>query len=417
MTELLRPVGSPRIERLTENLSGATDRADRAEILERFWKDAEATGTPLVDPGPDPGTRIVTFLWREQRPTTGVLVLVNTVVEAYRENLEPARMSRLEDTDVWWRAYLFDADLRAGYQLLPLTGGVGDPDLNRTAQPQVWMQIRTLGLADPLNHDHLPGAQPGVRTAVLTLPAAPAQDWLHARTAADPGTLTELRTADRPVWVHEPPGRTPTGGHPLLVVLDGDLWAGPLHLPGTLDHLRETGRLPGFLTVMVGSARAPGDGPEAPASFPARNQELADSARSRSVLTEQVLPLVSEHRQVTDDPARRIIAGQSLGATSALQMMLVEPILFGRAVLQSAALPPDGGPFSRLSAQAPPELRIYLEVGRHEWRLLPGNRAVRDNLAARGVLAGHHEYGGGHDPACWRVGIAAGLQAVAGLQP
>jgi len=415
MSDLLQPARSPRIERLARDLAaGGSDRTDPAAgpgALEQFWKEVEADGAPLIEPGPTPDTRIVTFVWRAALPVDGVLVLVNTAVEAYRENLGPARMSQLDGTDLWWRSYLFPDDVRAGYQVLPLTDPAdGGPDLTRTGDPREWMRMRLLGRADPLNPEHLPGAAPGVHTAVFALPRAPAQTWFDGPQRSD--RQVELHTDDRPVWLHETPGPAPAGPRALLVILDGDLWAGPLRLADTLEHLHAQGELPALLTVMVGSARQAGAGPHAAPSFPERNRELADPQRSWAVLTEQVLPLVAEHRPITEDPDRRIIAGQSLGASLALRLALRPDTRFGRAALQSAAFAPDGGPFPAEITDAPAGLRVYQEIGRHEWRLLPGNRVVRAALADRGALAGYQEYGGGHDPACWRGGIAAALRAL-----
>jgi enterochelin esterase family protein len=54
--------------------------------------------------------------------------------------------------------------------------------------------------------------------------------------------------------------------------------------------------------------------------------------------------------------------------------------------------------------------RVYAEVGKQEWVLLPPHRTLAKIFKKPGIDCRYEEYNGGHDYACWRGGIAEGLR-------
>jgi enterochelin esterase family protein len=54
--------------------------------------------------------------------------------------------------------------------------------------------------------------------------------------------------------------------------------------------------------------------------------------------------------------------------------------------------------------------RVYAEVGKQEWVLLPPHRTLAKIFKKTEVDCRYKEYNGGHDYACWRGGIAEGLR-------
>ena len=208
----------------------------------------------------------------------------------------------------------------------------------------------------------------------------------------------------RPVWLYEAPGRA--SGAPLLVLLDGDRWSGPLPIWDTLDNLVADGRLPPLVAVLPSAM-----------SMERRWTELACHPPFLAFVLDELLPWVAHRRPVTADPARTIIAGQSLGGVTALHAGLVAPWRFGNVLAQSASLWwPTGAPgeMTRRYARAPRvPVRVRFEVGLQEWVLLGPHRELRDVLAARGYDVAYTEYNGGHDELCWRGGLAEGLVALA----
>jgi enterochelin esterase family protein len=104
-----------------------------------------------------------------------------------------------------------------------------------------------------------------------------------------------------------------------------------------------------------------------------------------------------------------VVAGQSLGALTALRAALEHPEVVGGAIAQSASLwQRDLG--AGLAGRRLAGLRAYIEVGTQEWVLREPNRAFARQLAAAGATVEFREYNGGHDYACWRGGIADGLR-------
>ncbi|PIJ04643.1 hypothetical protein BMH30_14905 [Leucobacter sp. OLES1] len=57
-------------------------------------------------------------------------------------------------------------------------------------------------------------------------------------------------------------------------------------------------------------------------------------------------------------------------------------------------------------------IRIFQEVGEFEGHLLGLNREFRALAEAAGATVQYREYCGGHDFACWRVGLVDGLIAL-----
>jgi len=136
-----------------------------------------------------------------------------------------------------------------------------------------------------------------------------------------------------------------------------------------------------------------------------------------------LLPWVRERERFADDPARTVIAGQSMGGLTATYVGLHAPHRFGSVLTQSGSFwwprgsefDVDGRALIREFAAAPAvPVRFYQEVGLLEWLLLDVNRHMRDVLRAKGYDVNYREYHGGHDWACWRGGIADGLIALLG---
>ncbi|GEM_PF-4886364 len=105
------PPASPRVAALRNQLQ----KGNRSAVTE-FWEDVRKAGTPLLEPiAGDRKQVLVTFLWREVGDTRNVVVFLQT------GGLNPAdnQMTRLSDSDVWYRSYVFRKDVRFLYTLSP----------------------------------------------------------------------------------------------------------------------------------------------------------------------------------------------------------------------------------------------------------------------------------------------------------
>lgn len=123
--------------------------------------------------------------------------------------------------------------------------------------------------------------------------------------------------------------------------------------------------------------------------------------------------------RISTDASRTVVAGQSLGALTALLTALRHPEQVGSVISQSASLwlidlTDEEASLSPRADSATVNGRAYCEVGTNEWVLTPLHRQVMPQLRSFWDEFTYVEYDGGHDDVCWRGTIADGLQAVLG---
>lgn len=423
-----RPLTGPCVARLTALIDAATP-TERDAAVEEFWSYADTHGTPLIEELPgDPDHRAVTFLWRGDRATRRVLLLANRLVD--RGHLAGSLLHRVPGTDVWHLCLRLRSDHRASYQLVAdLTPGTPPQ-----SAAQVQERLRALSAHaahDPRNGHTLPSRWTGSAASVFALPDAPAQPWADRRPGIARGRVERHRFAstalgaERDVSVYLPPGparAAPDGtgpaALPVLALCDGDMWFGRLGLQHTLDALIADGATPPFAVLAPHAV----DNPTRWAELGARDPYV-------TFLADELLPWAAEHRQITADPARTVVAGQSLGAMTALHAGIERPDRFGNVLAQSASLwwrpdlppgipktAPDTAPWlvRRFAAAERRPVRVRIDVGAHEGDMVPQSRALRDALLSRGYTVRLTEYNGGHDYACWRGALADGLADLLG---
>lgn len=436
-------IAGPRIEALRETLASlpAHDTA-RDTAIATFWTEVATVGTPIVEAIPgDEHHRAVTFVWRDRhrddgRSTRAVVLLANKVTDP--SVWDQSVLHHLPGTDVWHRTYRMPSDWRATYQLAPDDGDVAAAS---TAGPvhgprSRWAGVASGAVPDPFCRQHLagkPGEQP---SSVVELPDAPKQPWWRRRAGVPSGRITERLVptgrlaAPRRVWTYEP--ATPSAGADLLVLLDGEDWAGRLDIAATLDNLIADGAIPPTVAVMVDAI-----------DTPSRWRELTCDDTFVDSLLLDLIPWARDELDVSIDAAQTTLSGRSLGAITALYAGLRAPEVIGAVHAQSPSLwfpaepTPDGREAGWLrdalaSADALPA-QLSIEVGRQEWMLLGPSRELARVLTARadasstpngpngpnqasragGTTVRFVEYEGGHDAYCWRGGLADALADLA----
>lgn len=401
---LARPHPVPR---LTEPAC----RLPAPDGVEEFWAEVRRRGTPFV--GPDPlGSAdhlAVTFLWRGTPATRAVQVLPNKLGDP--RDPEGDLMERVPGTDVWHWTLRLRHDWRGTYDFYVDEGDGPDP-----GTPAYWQWLRTRRRGDPFNDRALPHRWEDAPVPYAELPAAPdASDW-EPRAGVARGTVTEHKIGSvrlgspRRVWLYQPPvGTRESADLPVLVLLDGEHWQPRLGLAHLLDNLIADGRIPPVAAVL----------PEA-LDEATRWAELSCRPEYVSFLTDELLPWTAARLPVTEDPARTVVAGQSLGGLTAAYAAVAAPHRFGNALVQSGSfwwpVGPDAEWLTRTIAATPRlPVRFRLSFGEQEWVALPAARRLRDTLASVGYHdASYREFNGGHDYLCWRTELADGLVELLG---
>ena len=411
----LAPLISPCLSVLQEALI-----AGNTGILEAFWQEITAQGTPLIEPIPgDANHVLVTFLWREQEPLQNILIAGAVVGWDVSEN----QMSRLLNTDLWYKTYRMRSDTRAIYRfslndsLIPWTIDNMEGRLSAAQRdplnPRVF--VFPSNSSDPASTDTC--------LSVVELPNAPPQPWITPHATVPKGAIethtikSAILQNERPAYVYTPPGYD-TSGEPysLLLLFDGTAYREFIPTPTILDNLLAAGQLPPFIAVLLDSA--PG----------VRNQELLCNQSFVDFLVGELMPWLHEHYHVTSDPRRTIVGGSSAGGLAAAFVGLHAASTFGNVLSQSGSFWWDWDPEEKIAQQwltrqyalSPQQpLSFYIDVGRLEripgYDLLLVNRHFRDVLQAKGYNVDYAELGGGHEYLSWRGGFSDGLMVLAGI--
>uniref|UniRef100_UPI0034DF0C94 enterochelin esterase n=1 Tax=Streptomyces sp. PU-14G TaxID=2800808 RepID=UPI0034DF0C94 len=344
-----------------------------------------------------------------------VQVLPNKLADprAPEDNL----MERAPGTDIWHWTVRLRHDWRGTYDLF-----VDDGEGPAPHDQGYWPWLRTQRRTDPRNPRTLPRRWGGEPVPYAELPAAPtAADWTPRAEVAH-GTVTESEVASahlgttRRVWLYTPAAAAsaehtaaPPAELPVLVLLDGEHWQPRLGLAHLLDNLIAEGRLPPLAAVLPDSVDAA-----------TRWRELTCRTEFVAFLADELLPWAAAHLPVTADPARTVVAGQSLGGLTAAFAALQAPGRFGNVLAQSGSFWWPDGPSAewltgRIAAGPRLPIRFRLSFGRQEWVALPAARRLREALATAGYSdAVYGEFNGGHDYLCWRTELADGLVELLG---
>ena len=404
---------SPRLASLKKEI----ETGNRA-ALDRFWEDVTRQGTPLVEQiTGDDRHSLLTFLWRAKEDTKNVVVVGGMAGYDFTDNL----MTRLLDTDLWYRTYKVRNDARFSYNLSLNDSLVPFTKIDLTDQKVVMQRISTFK-TDPLNSKAYMGMPP---SSLVELPGAPPQPWIKRSPDTPAGKLEEKRIKsailnnERKAWVYTPPGYK-TDGEPygLLVLFDGVAYTllVPTHL--ILDNLLAKGQIPPLVAVVL-------DNPT-PTS---RSDEMPCNPRFSDFLAKEVVPWMRENYRVTSNPNQTIVAGSSYGGLAATYAGFHHSEVFGNVISQSASFwwKPKGDAEHEwltrqfaVSARLP--VRFYLDVGLMETGPTPDNgpnmvvvnRHMRDVLLAKGYFVHYREFNGGHEYLNWRGTLADALLALVG---
>ncbi|QIK83679.1 esterase family protein [Sanguibacter sp. HDW7] len=388
--------------------------------VEAFFAELAARGGAFVSDDPPSGTATVCVAHPVMPAGTEVFALVDTLTHVHRDRLEHFRLEPLaaHGAEVLAIALVLPRALRATVSLLVETGRTPSLVTDRSAWRAAYERTRALAGTTEVVRD---GAG---RANVHALPGAPPTPWPAREVTGAVLSPTRATRRPRAPGVHEHRFFSEVLGlqmrvravvpHPtfgeataVVVVLDGERWTLDYPILDGLAHLHEDGACGPTLALHV----APED--------PGRRAELLGmNAGLPRFLVDELLPWGASLTTTPTDPARRAIAGVSLGGLAAADVVRRAPDAFGNAIVQSGSFwwpGADGTEGEQLRlwhAEGPAlagRVRIFHEVGALEGLLLADNLAFRDVAAASGVQIVSREVTGGHDHAIWRVGLLDGI--------
>lgn len=437
------PYESSRIKQLKADLS-----TDKPDTIARFWEEARAKSTPLLEPFEGDNRYVLaTFLWQGNETTRNVFVQLFPYSLAWPDDY---RMVRLGQTNVWYKSIKMHRQTRCVYRLAQNAINF-QPHRDRDYVKQ--RMFVASGRTDPLNPRHWlhdpqnPDNANYADWSALEMPDASPQPWTKARAGVPAGAIEKhlfrstMLNNERDLIIYLPASydKNAREPYPLIVFFDGYGYmpkgAEQPWIPGpaTLDNLIADKRIPPVVGLFI-------DNPPG-----LRNPELACNLKFLDSLDAEMVPWMREHYNVTKDPKNTLAGGLSFGGLAAVCAALHHPQTFGNVLSQSGGFswsPPRSGEnlFERLRAYDPEDepnwltaqfvgiprlpIRFYLTAGKDEFDtsgngrdILTTNRHLRDVLLAKGYEVHYQEYYGGHDFLSWRGSLADGLIALLGSKP
>lgn len=396
---------SPPIAALVQRIHSGDRQA-----LDSFWQSITKNGTPLVDAtGNSANDVIATFVWRGNKETKSVGIRAPL---AKWPGLPDLPLAHLPDTDVWYGSWQMKNDFRFTYSFV-----VNLPSGERAEKFTRFDPLNPHKMALSFESSDVPVQS----FSIASMPEAPTERWLAPQQGAAAGKVTSVTLpsmslgSDRKIWVYMPPGYGLRASKPyrLLVLFDGFSYLYWIPAPTILDNLIRANQLPPMVAVLIDNP------PES------RSSDLHASPAFLRFLTEELMPWLHAHFNVTHDPAETIIGGYSLGGLAAAFTAMRRPDLFGNVLSQSGSFWEGNAnikwEFLASKFQSSPRLpiRFFMEAGLLEDvsdegpTLLAANRHLAAILKAKGYSVTYQEVGGTHEPVHWRDTLPPGLLALA----
>lgn len=275
--------------------------------------------------------------------------------------------------------------------------------------PGVWeynFVVDGLSVIDSLNTALKPQREP--QRSILHVPSTPAASWdwqdVAHGTVHQHGYLSKALGRPRELWVYTPPGyeRDTTKTYPLLILQHGSgdnnqTWVVHGKAHWILDNLIAQGKAEPMVVAML-------DGH--PLGMVARDdnaKRMSSMEAFQKELFEDGIPLVESIYRVEKDPARRAIAGLSMGGGQSLTVGLGNVDRFGWIGAFSAATPGENA--DQLLAK-PEELNgklklLWIACGKEDF-LRERNEGFIAKLKDKGVKHEWQLTEGDHSWPVWR---------------
>ena len=307
----------------------ATDRTQRQGLVNQF-----IIGAPQIPVVTDSYT---IFLWQG---TPDSVHLIGDMNNWQPDN--PLPLTRLFNTDLWYRIEPYESDARLDYKYLI----DGEQDI-----------------LDPVNPDLV---QSGFgRRSVLTMPSyVTPEELLPTANEIPAGSLsTETVTSQalgqtRTLFIYTPaqPPKGESGKYPSVYIHDGSDYLNFIDATEILDRLIADGRIPPLVAVFL----PPID----------RRVEYLRNDAYVQFMADEAVPFVQANYNTSTSPADTGSLGASMGGLISVYAALNRPEVFGLVGSQSGALAYGGdGVIRQVQLMPAAEVRFHLTIGSYETQI------------------------------------------------
>ncbi len=387
---------SPTLKRLAQALVMNDTTAEH-----KFWQQVEKTGTPLIEPNSD-GSAILSFLWK------GEVDNVRVFGAPYDGH---ANLSRIPNSQVWYKSYAIPDGSRFSYSLAPNIPQLAEDDWREQRRA-----VLATAAADPLNRRPTFGDDPRFgASSTVEYGNVPSDKYTldlgHPQGRVTHHTVqSRVLGNERKVSVYLPNERYSLDrSAPLLVVFDGQQYLDKVPTPTILDNLIAAGKIPAMRAIFVNHPQQSLRGIELPPN-PDFAQFMATELMTWARNTLSIEPVAKE----------TILTGSSYGGLASMYIAHQHPDVFGKVLSQSGSFwwgPDKESPewLTRQIEKAPTKpLDIYLNAGVFEvlpknYNIISTNRTLAKVLTNKNYMVKFEELASGHDYYNWRVTIADGL--------
>ncbi len=382
---------------------------DSPESEDRFWSEIELIGTPLVESDPKSSSHsFVTFVARLPHDGDHIVVQPGGFADPPTNKLD-----RIQGTNTVWACYRYRNDLRMHYSFpinMPL---VSWQDATKQELEQIDQTFLT-ATRDEFNRKEFQLQSRSV--SILELPAAPDESLVEKRQGIARGFISEemleskILGEPRKVWLYNSPVADDVKRKNLVLIFDGGWYLSLIPTQRILDNLFDDSLIEPTTAVFIDT---PPGGREVDLSY---NEDFA------RFVTDELVPWVQEHTNVSTRPENTFIGGSSLGGLSAMWMAYKFPHVFGNVICQAGVISKlmrptqahheDNKLVNLFAGSARLPIRIWLEVGLLDDADVIVNpcREMAQILREKEYDVEYHEYAGGHDFALWRGTLAQALK-------
>ncbi len=348
----------------------------------------------------------VTFVWTGADVSRRIMVHVNSITDAHREDIRPAVLEWIDDRGVAAIGYRVPADLVASYRLVDVTDFPDDVGKDRAG----WLRVHQAGMVDPRSAEHLPNPL-GASSSVLRGSSARKHPAEARHGAATPPRLLPgpAEGTFGAAWLTLPEGAP---AERVLVAFDGEMWR-QLDLPALVAA---RGGVP-TAVLLIGS----GGPSDRAANLPHPDPAAAAVAGALDAARASGLP-------VHIGPERTIVSGQSYGGLAAGAVVTGFPQIARAAIVQSGSFwfradtpvtelrdGESGDVLDSLSSADTSGARIVVTYGTNEGSLATVGAEFARRARDGGAQVVERAYTGGHDYAWWRTALLDGLDALDAL--